>query len=86
MPEISRFFGIIMRMFYNEHAPPHVHAEYQGEKALFDFRGNIVRGRIGSKTAVRLVREWIDLHEAELEEDWNLARAGRGLRPIEPLK
>jgi hypothetical protein len=86
MPEISRFFGIIIRMYYNDHAPPHVHAEYQGEKVILDFRGNIVCGGIGSKTALRLVREWIDLHDAELEEDWNLARAGRDVKPIEPLK
>jgi len=86
MPEISRFFGIVIRMYYNDHAPPHLHAEYQGEKALLDFSGNILRGRIGSKTAIRLVREWIDAHGTELEEDWNLARAGRELRPVEPLK
>jgi hypothetical protein len=86
MPEISRFFGIIIRMYYNDHAPPHLHAEYQGEKALFDLDGNIIRGRIGSRTAIRLVREWVDAHEADLEENWDLARAGRDLRPIEPLK
>ena len=86
MPEISRFFGIIIRMYYNDHAPPHVHVEYQGEKLLLDFWGNILRGSITSKTAIRLAREWIDLHESELEEDWNLARGGRDLRPIEPLK
>jgi len=86
MPEISRFFGIIIRMYYNDHAPPHVHAEYQGEKVLLDFSGNILRGGLGSRTALRLVREWIDLHETELKEDWGLARAGTGLLPIEPLK
>jgi len=42
MPEISRFFGIIIRMYYNDHDPPHVHAEYQGEKMLLDFSGNII--------------------------------------------
>jgi len=86
MPEVSRFFGIIIRMYYNDHAPPHLHADYQGEKALFDFSGNILRGRITSRAAIRLVREWIDAHVSELEHDWGLARAGRGLRPIEPLK
>ena len=86
MPEISRFFGIVIRMYYNDHAPPHPHAEYQGEKALLDLSGNMLRGRIGSRTAIRLVREWIDAHVTELEVDWNLARAGRDLRPIEPLK
>jgi hypothetical protein len=85
MPELSRFFGIVIRMHYNDHAPPHLHAEYQGEKVLLDFRGNIVRGGLTSKTAVRLVREWIDLHGAELDEDWRRARTGRELRPIDPL-
>ena len=43
MPEISRFFGIIIRMHYDDHAPPHLHAEYQGHKAILDFRGNLLR-------------------------------------------
>jgi hypothetical protein len=86
LPEISRFFGIVVRMFFNDHAPPHIHAEYQGEKVLLDFRGNIIRGGLASKTATRLIREWIDLRGDELQEDWDLARAGRDLRPVEPLK
>jgi hypothetical protein len=56
MPEISRFFGIIIRMFYDEHNPPHCHAEYQGNKAVFDLRGNIIKGDLNSKTATMLVR------------------------------
>jgi hypothetical protein len=44
MLEICRFFGIIIRMFFDEHDPPHFHAEHQGSKAVFDFNGNIVRG------------------------------------------
>ncbi len=55
MPEISRFFGIILRMFHQEHNPPHFHAEFQGKKAVFDFQGNILRVDLGSKTAVKLV-------------------------------
>jgi len=86
MPEISRFFGIIIRMYFNDHAPPHLHAEYQGEKVLLDFDGNILRGRMGSKTAIRLIRDWIDVHGTELEADWNLARAGTPLLPIDPLR
>ena len=46
MPEICRFFGIIIRMFFDEHEPPHFHAEYQGNKAVFDFNGNIMKGSI----------------------------------------
>lgn len=73
-------------MFYEDHNPPHIHIEYQGNKALIDFQGNILRGDLGSKTALRLVREWIDLHEAELIEDWNLALSGKEIKKIEPLK
>ena len=85
MPEISRFFGIIVRMFFSEHNPPHVHAEYQDSKAVFDLSGNITHGGLKSRTAVRLVREWIDLHVDELREDWELAQAGKELKKIVPL-
>ena len=60
MPIISKFFGILIRMYYDEHNPPHLHAEHQGDKALFDFNGNIIRGMLVSRTAIKLVREWID--------------------------
>ncbi len=85
MPEICRFFGIIIRMFFDEHDPPHFHAEYQGGKAVFDFSGNIIKGGLNSKTATKLVREWIDLHINELKADWDLARAGKELKKINPL-
>jgi hypothetical protein len=48
MPIISHFFGIIIRMFYDKHNPPHLHAECQGNKALFDFKGNIIKGDLRS--------------------------------------
>ena len=86
MPEICRFFGIIIRMFFNEHDSPHFHAEYQGNKAVFDFKGNIMKGSLNSKTATRLVREWIDLSLNELKEDWELARAGKEIKKIAPLE
>ena len=85
MPIISRFFGVIIRMFYDEHNPPHFHAEYQGNKAVFDFEGNILKGDLKSRTAIKLVREWIDLHVNELKNDWNLARLGKEMQNIEPL-
>jgi len=86
MPIIATFFGIIVRMFYDDHNPPHIHIEYQGNKALIDFQGNILRGNLGSKAALRLIRDWIDLHEVELIENWNLAREGKVIKKIEPLK
>lgn len=73
-------------MYYDEHNPPHLHAEYQGKKTVFDFFGNIIKGNLGSRTATKLVREWIDLHLAGLEEDWKLAREGKELKKIDPLK
>ena len=85
MPEICRFFGIIIRMFFDEHNPPHIHTEYQGDKAVFDLNGNILAGALKSRTAVKLVREWIDLHVEELREDWELAQSGRPLNKITPL-
>lgn len=85
MPEISRFFGIIVRMFYDDHNPPHFYVEFQGNKAVFDFQGNILKGNLKSKTATKLVREWIDLHRMELEEDWQLAQEGKEIKKIDPL-
>lgn len=57
MPYISMFFGIIIRMFYNDHPPPHFHAEYQGQRGIFDFDGNMTQGNLASRTAQRLIRE-----------------------------
>lgn len=85
MPEISRFLGIIIRMYYDEHSPPHLHAEYAGAKVLLDFQGNILHGDLGSRAVLRLVREWIDMHAAELMENWELARSGKDLKKIAPL-
>jgi hypothetical protein len=72
-------------MFFDEHNPPHLHAEYAGHKVLMDFKGSIIRGDLQSKVALRLVREWIDLHAAELQENWELARSGKIVRKIDPL-
>ena len=54
--------------------------------AVLDFQGNVMRGDLRSRTALRLLRDWMDLRVVELEEDGELARAGRGLNEIEPLK
>ena len=85
MPEISRFFGIIIRMFYDDHNPPHFHAEYQGNSAVFDFHGNILKGDLSSRTATRLVREWTDLHIDELVAAWQAAKEDAEIKKIQPL-
>ncbi len=85
MPIVSMFFGIVVRMYYDDHNPPHIHVEYQGNKAVLGFQGNVLKGELGSRTALKLVREWIDLHAAELADDWDAARKGQSIKKIEPL-
>jgi hypothetical protein len=66
MPVVSTFFGIIVRMFFDDHEPPHFHVEYQGQSATFDFAGKLLTGELRSVRARRLVREWARLHDHEL--------------------
>ena len=85
MPTISSFFGIVIRMFYKDHGPPHFHAEYQGQRATFDFDGNMTRGSMRSVTAKKLIRDWAVIHKSELEENWNNARVDKPLFKIAPF-
>lgn len=86
MPVISTFFGIVIRMYFREHGIGHFHAEHQGQQATFTFDGSHLAGRISSRTAMRLIREWAEAHTGELEADWERARAGEPLERIEPLQ
>ena len=85
MPEISRFFGIIITMFYDEHNPPHFHAEYQGSEGIFNFDGNMLQGNIKSKIALKLIKEWSLLRKNELEENWINITHKNVINKIEPL-
>lgn len=86
MPEISRFFGVIIKMFYNDHLPAHFHAEYGEHEALIEIDTLAVyRGEL-PRRALALVLEWAALHRAELKQDWELARDGRSPERIEPLE
>jgi hypothetical protein len=67
VPVISTFFGIVIRMFCQEHGVPHFHAEHQGQQASFLFSGQILAGEIRSSTARRLIAEWAAQHGGELE-------------------
>jgi len=85
MPRISEFFGIVIWMYYNDHQPPHFHAVYAGEEALILIgSGDVYEGNL-SRRAVRLVQEWEELHRAELEVNWELAREQQPLLAIPPL-
>ena len=86
MPEISRFLGIVIAMFYRDHAPPHFHAiygEYEVNVMIETFE--ILGGSIPHR-ALGLVLEWAVLHRRELRRNWNRARRGESLQPIKPLE
>jgi hypothetical protein len=86
MPEIARFFGIVVRMYVDDHHPPHFHARHAGlEVAIAIEDLAVLRGRL-SPRALALVVEWAAIHRSELEADWDLASAGLPLRRIEPLR
>jgi len=85
MPEISRFLGIVIAMYYNEHAPPHFHAKYGNYEVTVRLADGVVEGRF-PRRALNLVLEWYNLHEGELRQDWDLARQRKTLRPIDPLE
>jgi len=79
VPIISTFFGVVIRMFYQDHEPPHFHSERQGQQVKFDLRGKLIVGNIRSKTALRLIEHWAVLHRAALEANWARMKAGRTL-------
>ena len=86
MPEISRFYGIIIAMFYSEHNPPHFHARYGGENVAIDIRTlQVLEGRVAPR-ALGLVVEWASQHQDELMQDWELTRDEQPPKKIEPLR
>ena len=86
MPEISRFLGIVIAMYFDDHAPPHFHARYDRREALIEIRSlRVLRGSLPPRVR-GLVTEWAELHADELLEDWELARRRAPLKPIEPLR
>jgi len=89
MPELSRFFGIIIRMFVELSAPhhiPHFHAYYQEDVAIFSIDPiELISGGL-PKRQQRLAEAWAELHQAELLADWQRLQAGQSPLPIEPLK
>lgn len=84
MPTISRFYGIVIRMYFQkaEHNPPHIHALYGGEiAAIVISTGELLEGTLPPK-ALAMVREWVSLHEVELLEMWN-SQEFRAISPLE---
>ena len=86
MPEISRFLGIVIKMFFEDHNPPHFHAEYGDSVALIDIRNlSVFAGHLPPRVT-GIVIEWASMHQQELLDDWQRARAQQELRKIPPLE
>ena len=85
MPVISRFFGIMIYMYWRDHCPPHFHARYQDDEAVIEIQTGHVSGQM-SVRAMRLIEEWRRLHVEELQNNWQLAEQNKELFHIEPLE
>lgn len=86
MPIISRFFGIIIRMFFNEHAPPHFHAEYGEYRATIDIRTlSVIDGKL-PRRATELVLDWAELHQSEILHNWERCQNHQQPVEIPPLE
>ena len=86
MPTVSSFYGILIRMFYNDHEPPHFHAlygEFQATVSIEELR--VLEGEL-PRRALDLVLDWAELHQGELRENWRLARAKSAPKKITPLR
>ncbi|MCC8406609.1 MAG: DUF4160 domain-containing protein [Rickettsia sp.] len=85
MPVISRFFGIIIMMYYRDHNPPHFHAKYGDYEVIISLNGKILEGKF-PKRALQLVTEWLNIHKEELIDNWNKTQNGEPLNSIAPLE
>ena len=85
MPEISRFLGIVIAIYYRDHAPPHFHAKYGGFEVSVGIRDGVVTGRF-PRRALGHVLEWHGQYTDELALNWERAEHGEALVPIPPLE
>jgi hypothetical protein len=85
MPRISAFYGIVIEMYFGDHPPPHFHALYSGDEALIVIEtGEVYAGSLPAR-ALRLVREWLDLHRTEMRANWELASILQQTVAVKPL-
>lgn len=85
MPEISIFFGIRITINYNDHTPPHFHAEYNGDKVLIDIiNAKVLKGML-PKRQLKMVLAWTEIHKDDLMQNWELSRSKLPLNKIQPL-
>ena len=86
MPEVSRFYGIIIRFYFRDHPPTHFHAIYGDHEALIEIETGLIYEGFLPKTALNLVNQWRLLRLDELRDDWNRARQQLPLLKIDPLE
>lgn len=85
MPIISRFFGIVIYMYWKDHAPPHFHAKYGDDEIVVEIRTGNVSGSMSNR-AIKLIHEWRELHKDDLLRDWELSEQKKALFAIDPLE
>ena len=85
MPEICRFYGIVIVMFGDDHEPPHFHVRYGDDRCSITIDDGFVKGRLPRKV-LKKVFEWMDEHHDELMANWARLQNGENVLPIEPLK
>jgi hypothetical protein len=85
MPVISRFLGIVIAMYWNDHNPPHFHAKYGSYEVLVSIEDGVIEGKFPPR-ALQLLLEWLKLHKSELLENWQRAQNGDPLLNIKPLE
>ena len=81
MPEISLFYGIRITMYYEDHNPPHFHAEYNG---IDIDKARVIKGALPSRQ-LKLILAWCVIHQDELMQNWELSKDGLPLNRINPL-
>jgi hypothetical protein len=86
MPTISAFYGILIRMYFNDHEPPHFHALYAEHQATIDINKLAVLEGSLPRRALELTLDWAELHRVELLENWRLCREQCSPSRIEPLE
>ena len=84
MPELCRFYGIVIFMNYNDHDPPHFHARYQDQEITVEIPTGLVRGTM-SKRALRMLFEWSEKYQEELARNWENAKNKKAFEKIPPL-
>jgi hypothetical protein len=85
MPELSRFLGMIISIYFDDHNPPHFHVAYNEDEALIAINDlSVLKGNLPPRV-MGLAMEWARLHQAELLENWNMVQADGKYFKVEPL-